>query len=97
MSSQNERIPEIDLMQEGLEHLGDLVCEISRGNENECPGAVDLRVRLQLVDDGQQVGEGLARACLVTDHHVLSLHDQRDRLLLDWCRVAKLVDHEIEV
>lgn len=84
-------------MQECLEHLGDLICQISSGNEYECPSAVDLRVRLQLVDDGQQVGKGLARARLIADHHVLSLHDQRDRLLLDWRRVAKLVDHEIEV
>jgi hypothetical protein len=80
VSSEDEGVPEVDLMQEGLEHLGDLVCEVSRGDEYERPRAVDLRVRLQFVDEGEQVGESLSGARLVGDHHVVALHHQRNGL-----------------
>ena len=96
VSSEDEGVPEVDLMQEGLEHLGDLVREVSRGDEYERPRAVDLRVRLQFVDEGEQVGQSLSGTRLVGDHHVLALHHQRNGLLLHWRRIAQLVDHQIQ-
>ena len=60
MSSEDEGVPEVNFVEEGLEDLGDLVCKVPGGDENERPGAVDLGVGLQFVDEGEEVGESLA-------------------------------------
>ena len=75
-------------MKEGFEHPGDLVCEIASGDKDECTRTNYLGVRLEFVDEGKQVGEGLARSSFVTYYHILTLHYQWNRLLLHWRRAV---------
>lgn len=52
VSSQNEAVTQIDFMQEHFEHMGNLICEITSGDQDEGTSSHDLRVRLQFVDEG---------------------------------------------
>lgn len=83
-------------MQKGFEHFGDLVGQVPRGDEDQSSSSHNLGVRLQFVDDGEEVGQRLARPRLVAHYHVLPLHHQRNRLLLNRGWVLEFVNHDVE-
>ena len=97
MPSQNQTVPQVNLVQKAFKNLCNLIGQISCGNENKCSGANNLRMRLQHVNHRKQECQCFTRSCFIAGDDIFALHKHRNHFLMYLSGCFELVNHDVEI